>query len=224
MSKYNDYARELDNAFKTARTAYIDAYNKLQDAKNALDESKEFRKEKKVGENEIIRKKAELEYSQAKQEFEDVQRTAWPGYESTVKKLTSELDKAIQKDNVASPDALDENGLKLLESGVMSADDYADMLQRYDNNPTMLKIVGKHAEQRANELEGTEQAIERGKLFQIAHIANNGHNSVRRNWDTIVRCAETYSGQKRPHSEPGFVCKMSEHWDEPNMQDAIDSF
>ncbi len=224
MSKYNSYAVQLDEAFKKARASYKDAYNKLQNAKREMKASQEFRVETKVGENEIIKRQAELAYKKAEQEFEDVKQHAWPEYESTVKQLTRELDKAIKADSLASPDAIDENGLKLLESGVMNSDDYTEMLKKYDDNATMLRFVGKYSKQKADELEGVESAAERGKLYQIAETAKTGHNSVRRKWDTLTQCAETYSGQKRPRSDAGFVCKMSEHWDEQNMQDAIKSF
>ncbi len=224
MSKYNSYARKLNEAFKEARDEYNRDYAAMKEAEQEYNNSMKFRKEKKVGENEALRRKAELKYIEAKETFKETEKKAWPGFQSTVKQLSSDLAKEIKNDNLADSDALDDHALKLLESGLMKVDDYASMFEKFDNNPTMLRFVSKYAGKAA---EGLDDTKTRARLLQIEHDAKDGLSSVQRNWNTLVNVSSVYSGENRYHNDPGFISSMSEKWDNEdpkNPQGLIESF
>lgn len=55
--------------------------------------------------------------------------------------LRAELAEKVRKASLVSPGDVEPQALALLESGVMKADDFAALAERYGENPTMLRLV-----------------------------------------------------------------------------------
>ena len=53
------------------------------------------------------------------------------------------------------PLTMDSNALELLKSGVLTSDDYAAFMEKYDSNPTMLKLLAHYAAEAAKATETT---------------------------------------------------------------------
>ena len=68
------------------------------------------------------------------------------------------------KTTFTNPDAVEPNALLLLESGVMDADDFTSMTERYSKNPTMLRLVAFHADKRMREASYMRDSTERSRL------------------------------------------------------------
>ena len=69
MSKYNQYAKRLDTAFKTAREEYMEAWNKLQAAQKANTDAQAWRAETYRGENDLRRRRARAQLLEAEHTF-----------------------------------------------------------------------------------------------------------------------------------------------------------
>lgn len=222
MSKYDHYARELDVAFKAARAEYQEAASRLEAAKQEKSAAWEWFEEKYVGERGIRRQRADMELKVAQAEFDAAKQRIWPSFNNRRDELTRELAAEIKRDSLATPDAIDHDGLKLLESGVLNADDVANLAERYKTNPTMLKFVAKTANEMAA---ATDERADRTKLIAVAMNVSNGGSPVMQAWDDIVTLTKHCSGQNgnRPFVSPEFVLNMAGHWEELSAA-AIESF
>ena len=115
MSKHNHFAKDLDAAFKAARQEYVEAWDKLQVAKDA----------KRMAEgSDMERQRAELKCQEAELSFKEAEARIWPEFNRRRAELRAALEHEVHSGTLASPDAVDPNGLELLKSGILSADDY----------------------------------------------------------------------------------------------------
>lgn len=223
MSKYNNYAQRLDAAFREAREEYAAAFEKLQQAKADAEAAAHPRDvERRFGEHAAKKAKADAALALAQVEFNSVQHETWPAFNSEVAKLTKELYNDVKKNNIASPDAIDPNGLELLKSGILSVDDMAALADQYDDNPTMLRLVSKYSREMGDN-EKLDPASRVG-LYSIARATANGMGTIMQAWDNLTTVANIYSGQARGNDGPGYIIRMAENWDDSSVQDALEEF
>ncbi len=209
MSKYNEYAKRLDRAFVEAREKYEVTLRYFEAAKKNYESAKRWQPETYIGENESRKIIAKAYFDEATARMDDAKRTIWPEFEREAKRIGQELETAVKADNVASPDSVDTNGLELLKSGIMGADDYEAMLQRYDENPTMLRLMSKYAFEAADsKLPNDDRAV----LYRVANEARNGRNATLRSWDNLVGIAMTCSGIQSIGKS--YIPQMGAYWDE----------
>ncbi len=213
MSKYNNFAKQLDKAFKDARTEYKAAFSKF----------KEIEKTRSSGApGTIERQRAELEYKAAEDELRAANERIWGAFARKRAELRRELASQITADTAANPDSVDQNGLDLLKSGILSANDYYAMAEKYNGNPTMLRILAKYTKEAADNPE--MQRNERIALHELVERCQNGYNALLQTWDDLSKVADYCSGQahKRPGS-PAYTVSMGERW-EQLAGDTVESF
>lgn len=203
MSKYNRFAKDLDAAFRAARQEYKDAWDKFQAAKDAR---------KMAGDNEMERQRIELKYQEAELSFKEVEARTWPEFNRRRAELRAALEHEVRSGILASPDAVDPNGLELLKSGILSADDYYALVDKYDDNPTMLRLVAKYAREAADDME----AKDRGALYQLAQVCENGQGQTLRAWDSLSHIADYCSGQaiEGRRDAPDHIVSMGKWWEQ----------
>lgn len=222
MSKYNGYAKRLSEAFVTAQREYTDAWEKLQKAEKERSDAQQWRQEKYIGENAARKARAEADYLAAKVEFEATSSRVWDEMNDKRRELRVELQRETKADGLANPDAIDPNGLELLKSGVLTPDDYCGLVDKYDSNPTMLRLVGRYAQEAAENL--TDDRTARGALLQVAVVCKNGQSSVMRAWDSLSSIVDYCSGQAHGRKgTPGHVVSMSKWWEELSRE-AVENF
>ncbi len=95
----------------------------------------------------------------------------WDDFRATRAQIKADLERAVQANNIASPDAVDPNALEPLKSGVMTADDFEAFASRYDGNATMLRLVGKYAKEAAG---ADANPNSRARLNVVAEAASSG--------------------------------------------------
>lgn len=204
MSKFNKYAKDLDAAFKSARTEYTAAVEKLQAAEQARHIA---------GADAMTRNLKELEYKAAEKDFWAASDRIWGQFNKTRQQLKNGLEAEIKANNAANPDAIDNNALELLKSGIMTADDYYTLLDKYDGNSTMLRLIGRFAQDAAENM--TDDRTARAALFQIANECKNGQSSVMRTWDSLSQVATYCSGQAHgPRVNYRHVVSMGKWWEQ----------
>lgn len=212
MSKYNKFAKRLDDAFKAAR----EAYNKL------ADEYETAAYNERMARGDVAKLTAHAKALEAREALR--QSDPWNEYGRQVKTIRAELETELRKDGVVSADAVDSNAVILLESGVMDVDDYIAMAEKFDGNATMSKLISKYAMEAAD---NAENKIDRGNLYAISNNLRGGTAAMLRGFDELVKCAETYRGNgMRPYNalETSFNKAMSARWDSETVTAAIEGF
>lgn len=213
MSKYNSYAKRLDEVFRTARDEYKSAYNKFQ---------KEEKDRSSGAVSSTDRQRAELKFQEAQIEFKTSENKIWDEFNRQRAELRRELVKQVTEDGAANPDAVDTNGLELLKSGILTANDYYALADKYDGNVTMLKLLAKYAREAASEPD--RERAERGALYMLADQCRDGQGKVVSNWDALSKIADYCSGQSRGRRDkPVHIISMGEWWEQLSSQ-TIENF
>lgn len=114
--------------------------------------------------------------------------------------------------DIANPDAIDNNALELMKTGVLSPADYSAFMERFDSNRTMLKLVGHYAAEAAKT---TDSRREAATLNAIALECQSGEGAVMRAWDSLSAISDSCGdGDGYRRKSPGVIVSMSEKWDD----------
>lgn len=81
--------------------------------------------------------------------------------------LRAELAEKVRRDSLVNPDDVDSRALSLLESSVMKAGDFAALAERYNENPTMLRLIALYARKRMVEASVMRDSAERVAMEKI---------------------------------------------------------
>lgn len=212
MSKYNHFAKDLDAAFKTSRNVYAKVYSQYAQAERAAKDAQRRALDDTDYSYALRKAETEVVRVEKKELFEEVRKNVWSVFNSKRAELRAELEKAIAADCITDPAALDTNAVSLLDSGTMTAADYAAFAEKYDGNPTMLKLIAARAHAAA---EGAEPK-ERAALNQVYTECKDGTGAILRLWDDISHVADRCSGQRYEGCKdaPNVVVSMGERWEE----------
>ena len=212
MSKYNRFAKDLDAAFKTSRNVYAKTYSKYAQAERVAVHL--WRSAPDDTDYSYVLRMAEaiVDCVEKKELFEEVRKNAWSVFNSKREKLRAELEKAIAADCITDLAAPDTNAVYLLDSGTMTAADYAAFAEKYDGNPTMLKLIAARAHAAAESAEPKERAA----LNQVYSDCKGGNGAILRLWDDISRVANLCSGQcyEDCKDSPAVIVEMGKRWEE----------
>ena len=124
MSQFNIYARKLDTAFKEARSEYNTAFRALQEAQQASRDANAWRPGDSAEEKQVRTARAALKLHDAEATFNEVSARVWDNFKATRRTIRAELEQAVRAANIANPDAIDNNALELMKTGVLSPADY----------------------------------------------------------------------------------------------------
>ena len=208
MSKYNTYARKLDTAFKAARDEYAAAFQKLQQAQREELAARAWRPDDTAEEKAIRVARAALVLHDAEAAFNEVSSRVWANFEDTRRTLREELKEETSAAGVANPDAVDNNALELMKTGVLTSADYSAFLEKYDSTPTMLKLIAHYAHEAA---ETTESRKEAAALNAIALSCQSGQSAIMQAWDDLSAAADRFG---RAKDNPELLVSMSARWEE----------
>ena len=215
MSKYNQYAKRLDTAFKTAREEYMEAWTKLQAAQKANTDAQAWRAETYRGENDLRRQRARAQLLEAEHTFKAAESRVWAEFDRQKEAIRRDLESEVRATSTVDPDAIDTNALELLKSGILTADDIFSMVDKYDSNITMLRLISKTAKELADD-KNTDTAT-RGQLYMLCSRIRNGRNSTMRNFDDLVEISNYCSGRGgggTQRTTPAHTVAMAGKWEE----------
>lgn len=216
MSQYNKYAQRLDTAFKTAREEYMEAWNQLQAAQKANTDAQAWRAETYRGENDLRRQRAKAELLEAEHTFKATESRVWAEFDRQKEAIRRDLESDVLASSTVDPDAIDANALELLKSGILTADDIFSMVNKYDSNLTMLRLISKTAKELADDKQHTD-AKTRGLLYTLCNQIGNGKNSTMRNFDDLVEISNYCSGRGgggTQRTTPAHTVAMAGKWEE----------
>lgn len=223
MTKYNVYAKQLDAAFRTARDEYAKSYAELQAAQQANEDAGAWRPDDDAANKQLRVATTALELNKAEAAFKITETKVWPEFDARCKELRKELEKDVQKDGLANPDAIDANTVELLKAGVLTVEDYYSLAERYEGNSTMLRLLGKYA---LDESIASGDIKEAAALRVLSDNCKNGAGAVLRAWNELEGLASYCSGRggnRNAATSPDMVVSMGKWWEELAGQ-AIENF
>lgn len=183
MSKYNIYAKRVDELAKKNFAAYMVAKEDCE-AKRKVVENHPYRAQVGIipAEQAASLARAKADYAEAMAKLEAAAKVMADGKE-TVRDIQREFMRQIDADYALNPEALDMAALKIVESGVMKPAEYSVMLEKYSDNPTMARMIGQNAKDR---LEKTVDPKERKVLRSAMVYADSCDGSAQKeNFDGL---------------------------------------
>lgn len=204
-TKYNHFAKELDAAFRTARSEYAAVYDELTKAKENASAA---------GLDAVKKQIATLQLQEAEKKMRQETERIWSVFDAKAAELRSALEKEVQKSNLADPSAIDSNAVELMKTGVLKVDDYFGFADRYGENPTMLKLIGHYAKEAADSAGDRKDKV---ALTVLAQDCAKGAGPTLKAWDSMMTAANYCSGRggsgnRRP--TPGVTLSMGEWWEQ----------
>ena len=203
MSEFNHFAKELDAAFRTARSEYAAVYDELTKAKESASAA---------GLDAVKKQIATLQLQEAEKKMRQETARIWAEFDAKAAELRRALEKEVQTSHLADPSAIDSNAVELMKTGVLSPADYSAFMERFDSNHTMLKLVGHYAAEAAKTTDSRREAT---ALNAIALDCQSGEGAVMRAWDGISAISDSCGdGDGYRRKSPGVIVSMSEKWDD----------
>lgn len=159
MSKFNHYARKLNEIVKTAFAKYQSAEQDYLKAERSYKELRPDADTIAKAKAMIAKEDAQDALVKARSEFEDARRE--------IAELRRGLEKDISETFAADPEMLDSNTVELLRSGILTASEYRRLFDKakQESNPTMARLIAKYAGNRARESKGNGRADENTALL-----------------------------------------------------------
>ena len=205
MSEFNHFAKELDVAFRTARSEYAAVYDELTKAKENASAA---------GLDAIKKQIATLQLQEAEKKMRQETGRIWTEFDAKAADLRRALEKEVQTSNLADPSAIDSNAVELMKTGVLTVDDYFGFADRYDGNPTMLKLIGHYAKEAAD---SADDRKDKAALTVLAQDCAKGTGKPLKAWDSMMTAANYCSGRGgsgNRRTTPGVTLSMGEWWEQ----------
>lgn len=211
MSKFNNYAKKLNeiaNATFTEYRAKSDAVKSAESKYNAYpwrDGADPTYLAKSA--------RARADLAEAKAQFEHCRRHLFEEQRKDIAVIRAELVEALGKEYAADPKAVDANTLALMNSGIMTADEYSRLIDSAiaSGNFTMTRLLAKSAADMAEKVTDSDVA----RSYRL--VSHRGKGMDGREYlqafdfltDTFNRCERNFA--------------LSTKWDELTSP-VVDSF
>jgi len=180
MGKYKTYADRVD-------TLAREAFAKVKDATAALEKAERqaaaYPQRNGMVDADYYAKsaRAAADLAEAKQNYTAALRGI-SALNEQIQGIRRELAAQIDKDNRANPEAVDTATLELLKSGILKESDYVGLLEKYNDNLTMTRLIKKHIEDDAKIMGDTPA---RQHLMGLA-LSVNTDSAALQNFDVLA--------------------------------------
>ena len=204
-TKYNHFARELDTAFRTARSEYAAVYEELIKAKENASAA---------GLDAVKKQIATLQLQETEKKMRQETERIWTEFDAKAAELRSALEKEVQASKCVDPTAVDAAGVELMKSGILTPDDYYSLAEKYDGNVTMLRLLSKYAADAATDADNRKDRV---ALTVLSQECASGTGKTLKAWDDLMATVNYCSGRGGNGSKrqtPGVVERMGEWWDQ----------
>ena len=168
MGKYHSYAKRINTLVKERFTAYEKARDEYEDARKDRYTNSKPISEFADPEIRIARNEAENRYIQAEANLKKV-TDALQDTLSDVEGIKAELIADVSEEWKVNPDDLDRNTVDLLQSGICSPQEIADLFDRA-TNPTTKRYIGQFA---SEEIKRLPTSWDKAKALQATTLLNN---------------------------------------------------
>lgn len=206
-----DFIDALNDIYTESRNAYAILQDKVDKAAAKMEQAREELRDPSCKDQQM----AQLRFDIAQGEYrvaESIRRSEYRdmmnGHEKKVAELRTQLTAYLDEHYSASPDKLDAATMQLLNSGICTPSELARLLDRHQDNPTMLRIVGSYARNMREEKRRTMSAENLAICSKVANtaLANKDGSRELTAFDNAVTTAAYGLGQDYAHAS-----RMHEH-------------
>lgn len=141
------FLEELNAAHKEAVAEFDRIHGAMKIAEKELE-----RAQKDASAPPYMMDIARGDYARAKMEFEQNKNRPAEIVEGKAKEIRARMEAYVSKVYRANPEAVDESTMRLLESGIVTADELGNLSERFRDNTTMLRLMAAHAKKEARKL------------------------------------------------------------------------
>lgn len=182
MSKFNSYAKKVDEIAKNA----FEEYRKAEAAyKKAEEQARKYPQRYGLVDAQYAAQsaRAQADLLEAKSNM-DTAKKAFEGHKSEIAALRKQLVSELDDHYAANPAALDNNTLELLKSGILKPNEYTKLISKAqsDGNYTMARMIGKYAleaaAKRSKEYGDDDQKAKELRLISFNADQDNGNDTL----------------------------------------------
>lgn len=198
MSKFNDYARKLN---EIANATFAEYQTKRDAVKSAESKYKAYPWRDGADPSYLAKSaRAKADLAEARAQFEHCRRHLYDEQRKDIAVIRAELVEALDKEYAADPKAVDMQTLELMRSGILSPNEYSRLIDSAAaaNNPTMVRLLSKGAEDMAGKADANgDRDVARG--YRVASYKGKGANGQQYleafdyMTDTFNRCERNFS-------------------------------
>lgn len=169
MTKFNTYAKQAETIAKECMTEYQAAIERLKKAEQAR---RDYPQRGGIVSADYAAKsaRAEADYLEAKEAVRAAKAKMKAG-KSELDRIKKVLAADIESSYAADPTQMDSATVELLKSGILKASEYERLYNHAAKagNPTMMRLIGKYANDRATDEQKNLLPVDRSVLLSIAH-------------------------------------------------------
>ena len=158
MSKFNNYAKKLNEIANATFTEYRE---KSDAVKSAESRHNAYPRRNNADPAYMAKSaRAEADLAEARSAFEQVRRHLFDDKRREINAIRAELEKAVFDAFAADPKSVDANTLALMNSGIMTADEYSRLIDSAiaSGNFTMTRLLAKSAADMAEKVTDSDVA------------------------------------------------------------------
>ena len=158
MSKFNNYARKMNEI----ANATFEEYRRAEAAVKSAESRHNAYPRRNNADPAYMAKsaRAEADLAEARSAFEQVRRHLFDDKRREIAAVRAELEKAVFDAFAADPKSVDANTLALMNSGIMTADEYSRLIDSAiaSGNFTMTRLLAKSAADMAEKVTDSDVA------------------------------------------------------------------
>lgn len=141
------YVDALHKIYTESRDNYATQCKKVEEKKGVMERYHETAQKERTTLANARYEAAKADYAAAKLELSRAYKETVREYESRVDELRSQFASSLCDRYSASPDKVDSATMQLLNTGICTPAELSRLTERHKDNPTMLRILGSHADQ-----------------------------------------------------------------------------
>ena len=211
MSKFNNYAKKLNEIANATFTEYREKSDAVKSAESRYNA---YPRRNNADPAYMAKSaRAEADLAEARNAFDQMRRHLFDDKRREIAAVRVELEKAVFDAFAADPKAVDANTLALMNSGIMTADEYSRLIDSAiaSGNFTMTRLLAKSAADMAEKVNDSDVA----RSYRL--VSHKGKGMDGREYlqafdfltDTFNRCERNFA--------------LSTKWDELTSP-VVDSF
>lgn len=167
MSKYNSYAKRVDEIARGLFNEYNKALEGFQSAEMYYKANKrpDYGMWSTDAEKIAIAAEAEAKYQRSKAALEKAKNALNAG-KAQIRSIQREFETALDADIRINPKSLDMATVEILKSGVLKPHEYSQPVSDNAENPTMARMIGAYAGQ------ALEKVSDRAERMHLIHAVD----------------------------------------------------
>ena len=172
MSKFNNYAKKLNEIANATFTEYRE---KSDAVKSAESRHNAYPRRNNADPAYMAKSaRAEADLAEARNAFDQMRRHLFDDKRREIAAVRAELEKAVFDAFAADPKSVDSNTLALMNSGILTAAEYNRLIDASTaaGNHTMVRLLAQSAKDRADKVNDSDTAREYRLVAQKGKGAN----------------------------------------------------